>query len=151
MEVALIKAARAAGYTGQIVVEDSNWGGGLTAGSASGLVNYADQLRAANGQNAPQMIGSVHEYANGSDAIPRLTQEINALKAAGYQVQIGEVGNANWTGGNNFEERDGAVNAVKANMPLLRDLGATVLPWMDQFVNGQISHTVGFSASDQLI
>lgn len=149
MQSTLIKSARDAGYKGDIVVEDSNWGGGLTAGGESGLVKYADQLKAANGDNNPGLIGSIHEYANGDDASSRLTGEIKALQGAGFKPQIGEVGNANWTGGSNFEERDGANKAVKDNMTALKDAGADVLPWMDQFQEGKISHNVGFSKTDQ--
>ncbi|SDW82521.1 Cellulase (glycosyl hydrolase family 5) [Pseudomonas syringae] len=149
MQSTLIKSARDAGYKGDIVLEDSNWGGGLTAGGESGLVKYADQLKAANGSNNPGLIGSIHEYASGADASSRLSSEIKALKGAGFKPQIGEVGNANWTGGGNFEQRDGANQAVKDNMDALKAAGADVLPWMDQFRNGKIKHDVGFSKDDQ--
>ncbi|MCW1830524.1 cellulase family glycosylhydrolase [Pantoea ananatis] len=148
MQSTLIKSARDAGYKGQIVVEDSNWGGGLTEGGESGLMKYAEQLKRANGNN-PDLIGSIHEYGAGSDATSRLTKEITGLKEAGFKPQIGEVGNANWVGGDKFEERDGAINAVKGNIDLLKEAGATVLPWMDQFRNGKIEHKVGFSKEDQ--
>lgn len=148
MQSTLIKSARDAGYKGQIVVEDSNWGGGLTEGGESGLMKYAEQLKRANGNN-PDLVGSIHEYGAGSDATSRLTKEITGLKEAGFKPQIGEVGNANWVGGDKFEERDGAINAVKGNIDLLKEAGATVLPWMDQFRNGKIQHKVGFSKEDQ--
>ncbi|KPY86244.1 Type III effector HopAH1 [Pseudomonas syringae pv. tagetis] len=149
MQSTLIKSARDAGYKGDIVVEDSNWGGGLTAGGESGLVKYADQLKAANGSNNPGLIGSIHEYASGADASSRLSSEIKALTGAGFKPQIGEVGNANWTGGGNFEQRDGANQAVNDNMDALKAAGADVLPWMDQFRNGKIKHDIGFSNNDQ--
>ncbi|KPZ27407.1 cellulase family glycosylhydrolase [Pseudomonas coronafaciens pv. oryzae str. 1_6] len=149
MQSTLIKSARDAGYKGDIVVEDSNWGGGLTAGGESGLVKYADQLKAANGRGNPGLIGSIHEYASGADASSRLSSEIKALTGAGFKPQIGEVGNANWAGGSNFEERDGANQAVKDNMDALKAAGADVLPWMDQFRDGKIKHDVGFSKGDQ--
>ncbi|KPX27028.1 Type III effector hopAH1 [Pseudomonas syringae pv. delphinii] len=149
MQSTLIKSARDAGYKGNIVVEDSNWGGGLTAGGESGLVKYAAQLKAANGSNNPGLIGSIHEYASGADASSRLRSEIKALSGAGFKPQIGEVGNANWTGGSNFEQRDGANQAVKDNMGALKAAGADVLPWMDQFQDGKIKHDVGFSKGDQ--
>ncbi|CZT27167.1 type III effector [Pseudomonas cerasi] len=149
MQSTLIKSARDAGYKGDIVVEDSNWGGGLTAGGESGLVKYADQLKAANGSNNPGLIGSIHEYASGADASSRLSSEIKALTSAGFKPQIGDVGNANWTGGGNFGQRDGANQAVKDNMGALKAAGADVLPWMDQFENGKIKHDVGFSKGDQ--
>ncbi|KPZ33379.1 hypothetical protein AN901_201387 [Pseudomonas syringae pv. theae] len=149
MQSTLIKSARDAGYKGNIVVEDSNWGGGLTAGGESGLVKYAAQLKAANGSNNPGLIGSIHEYASGADASSRLGSEIKALSGAGFKPQIGEVGNANWTGGSNFEQRDGANQAVKDNMGALKAAGADVLPWMDQFKDGKIKHDVGFSKGDQ--
>ncbi|RMN16725.1 cellulase family glycosylhydrolase, partial [Pseudomonas savastanoi] len=68
MQTTLIKAARNSGYKGTIVVEDSNWGGGLTAGPQSGLVKFADQLKAANGEGNPALIGSFHVYARESEA-----------------------------------------------------------------------------------
>jgi len=111
-------------------------------------MKYAEQLKRANGNN-PDLIGSIHEYGAGSDATSRLTKEITGLKAAGFKPQIGEVGNANWVGGDKFEERDGAINAVKGNIDLLKEAGATVLPWMDQFRNGKIEHKIGFSKEDQ--
>ena len=148
MQSTLIKSARDAGYKGQIVVEDSTGGGGLTEGGESGLMKYAEQLKHANGNN-PDLIGSIHEYGSGSDATSRLTKEITGLEEAGFKPQIGEVGNANWVGGDQFEERDGAINAVKANRDRLNEAGATVLPWMDQFRNGKIEHKVGFSKEDQ--
>lgn len=150
MQTALIQSARDAGYKGTIVVEDSNRGGGLAAGSASGLVKYASQLNAANGAGNPQLIGSIHEYASARDPSSALAQEIDAIEKAGYKPQIGEVGNANWNG-HSFEARDDAVQAVKDNLGALKSAGATVLPWMDQFVNGSIQRTVGFSAKDQLL
>ncbi|KPX46918.1 type III effector HopAH1 [Pseudomonas syringae pv. helianthi] len=149
MESELIKAARSTGYTGSIVVEDSNWGGGLTAGPESGLVKYADQLKAANGKNNPGLIGSIHEYANDANASARLASEIKALQLAGYKPQIGEVGNANWLGGDKFEERDGATQAVRDNLTALKAAGADILPWKDQFQNGKLRHHVGFLKSDQ--
>ncbi|MCF5674246.1 cellulase family glycosylhydrolase [Pseudomonas syringae] len=149
MESTLIKSARSAGYKGSIVVEDSNWGGGLTAGPESGLVKYADQLKAANGKGNPGLIGSIHEYANDADASARLASEIKALQNAGYKPQIGEVGNANWLGGNTFQERANATKAVRDNLAALKAAGADILPWKDQFQNGQIRHHVGFSKSDQ--
>ncbi|MGN2436214.1 cellulase family glycosylhydrolase [Pseudomonas syringae] len=149
MESTLIKSARNAGYKGSIVVEDSNWGGGLTAGPESGLVKYADQLKAANGKGNPGLIGSIHEYASGADASARLGNEIKALQNAGYKPQIGEVGNANWLGGDKFEERDGATKAVRDNLAALKAAGADILPWKDQFQDGKLRHHVGFSKSDQ--
>ena len=149
MESTLIKSARSAGYKGSIVVEDSNWGGGLTAGPDSGLVKYADQLKAANGKGNPGLIGSIHEYANDANASARLASEIKALQNAGYKPQIGEVGNANWLGGNKFEERDGATQAVRDNLAALKAAGADILPWKDQFQDGNLRHHVGFSKSDQ--
>ncbi|MBF9247008.1 cellulase family glycosylhydrolase [Pseudomonas syringae pv. tomato] len=149
MESTLIKSARNAGYKGSIVVEDSNWGGGLTAGPESGLVKYADQLKAANGKGNPGLIGSIHEYASGADASARLGNEIKALQNAGYKPQIGEVGNANWLGGDKFEERDGATKAVRDNLAALKAAGADILPWKDQFQDGKLRHHVGLSKSDQ--
>ncbi|RMU62239.1 hypothetical protein ALP29_200518 [Pseudomonas syringae pv. avii] len=75
--------------------------------------------------------------------------EIKALQNAGYKPQIGEVGNANWLGGDKFEERDGATKAVRDNLAALKAAGADILPWKDQFQDGKLRHHVGFSKSDQ--
>ncbi|MCF5677414.1 type III effector HopAH2-1, partial [Pseudomonas syringae] len=106
-------------------------------------------LKAANGKGNPGLIGSIHEYANDADASARLASEIKALQNAGYKPQIGEVGNANWLGGNTFQERANATKAVRDNLAALKAAGADILPWKDQFQNGQIRHHVGFSKSDQ--
>lgn len=150
MESTLIKSARDAGYKGSIIVEDSNWGGGLTTGPESGLVKFSAQLNKANGNNSPALIGSIHEYSNDSDASKRLTDELNALKSKGYKLQIGEVGNANWLGGSNFEHRNTAIKAVNDNLGILRAEGASVLPWMDQFQSdGSMRHDVGLKEGDR--
>ncbi|AHG41564.1 type III effector [Pseudomonas syringae CC1557] len=149
MQSTLIKSARNAGYKGIIVVEDSNWGGGLTAGPESGLVKFADQLKAANGNDNPALIGSVHVYARETEASSRLASQIKALKNAGYKLQIGEVGNANWLAGNMFQQRDDATKALKDNLTALKAAGADILPGKDQFQDGKLRRRVGFSKSDQ--
>ena len=149
MQTTLIKSARRAGYKGSIAAEDVNWAGGQTAGPESGLLKYAAQLKAANGKGNPRLIGSIHEYANDTGASVRLGNEIDSLMNAGYKVQIGEVGNARWIGNNQFEERDGAIKAVKDNLATLRKIGVDILPWRDQFQNNVIRHNTGFSKGDQ--
>lgn len=149
MQTTLIKSARNAGYKGSIVVEDSNWGGGLTAGPQSGLVKFADQLKAANGEDNPALIGSFHVYARESEASSRLANQIKALKEAGYKFQIGEVGNANLTAGNTFQQKDAATKALQDNMSALKAAGADILPGKDQFQDGKLRRHTGFSKADQ--
>ncbi|WP_440785302.1 cellulase family glycosylhydrolase [Pseudomonas syringae] len=149
MQSTLIKSARDAGYKGSIVVEDSNWGGGLTAGPESGLVKFADQLKAANGDGNPALIGSFHVYARESEASSRLASQIKALKNAGYKLQIGEVGNAKWLAGNMFQQKDDATKALTDNLTALKAAGADILPGKDQFQDGKLRRRVGFSKSDQ--
>ncbi|MCL6305933.1 cellulase family glycosylhydrolase [Pseudomonas syringae] len=149
MQTTLIKSARDAGYKGSIVVEDSNWGGGLTAGPQSGLVKFAVQLKAANGDDNPALIGSFHVYARESEASSRLASQIKALKEAGYKFQIGEVGNANLTANNTFKQKDAATNALRDNMSALKAAGADILPGKEQFQGGKLRHRAGFSTADQ--
>ncbi|KPY85362.1 cellulase family glycosylhydrolase [Pseudomonas syringae pv. tagetis] len=149
MQITLIKSARNAGYKGSIVVEDSNWGGGLTAGAQSGLVKFADQLKAANGEGNPALIGSFHVYARESEASSRLTKQIKALQEAGYKFQIGEVGNANLLIGNTFQQKDAATKALQDNMPALKAAGVDILPGKNQFQDGKLSRHAGFAKSDQ--
>ncbi|RMM30197.1 cellulase family glycosylhydrolase [Pseudomonas syringae] len=149
MQTTLIKSARDAGYKGSIVVEDSNWGGGLTAGPQSGLVKFAVQLKAANGDDNPALIGSFHVYARESEASSRLASQIKALKEAGYKFQIGEVGNANLTAANTFQQKDAATNALRDNMSALKAAGADILPGKEQFQGGKLRHRAGFSTADQ--
>ncbi|WP_455808649.1 cellulase family glycosylhydrolase [Pseudomonas koreensis] len=149
MQTTLIKSARDAGYKGSIVVEDSNWGGGLTAGPQSGLVKFAVQLKAANGDDNPALIGSFHVYARESEASTRLANQIKAMKEAGYKFQIGEVGNANLTAANTFQQKDAATNALRDNMSALKAAGADILPGKEQFQGGKLRHRAGFSTADQ--
>ncbi|KPC33753.1 Type III effector HopAH2-2 [Pseudomonas syringae pv. cilantro] len=149
MQTTLIKSARNAGFKGSIVVEDSNWGGGLTAGPQSGLVRFADQLKAANGEGNPALIGGFHVYARESEASSRLARQIKALQEAGYKLQIGEVGNASLLVGSTFQQRDAATQALTDNMTALKAAGADILPGKEQFQDGKLRHRVGFSKSDQ--
>ncbi|WP_259648574.1 cellulase family glycosylhydrolase, partial [Pseudomonas savastanoi] len=151
MQTTLIKAARNSGYKGTIVVEDSNWGGGLTAGPQSGLVKFADQLKAANGEGNPALIGSFHVYARESEASSRLGKQIKALREAGYKFQIGEVGNAKFLVGNTFQQKDEATKALQDNMTALKAAGADILPGKDQFQDGKLRRRAGFSKSDQFL
>ncbi|MDU8606312.1 cellulase family glycosylhydrolase [Pseudomonas amygdali] len=151
MQTTLIKAARNSGYKGTIVVEDSNWGGGLTAGPQSGLVKFADQLKAANGEDNPALIGSFHVYARESEASSRLGKQIKALREAGYKFQIGEVGNAKFLVGNTFQQKDEATKALQDNMTALKAAGADILPGKDQFQDGKLRRRAGFSKSDQFL
>ncbi|KPX54470.1 Glycoside hydrolase [Pseudomonas amygdali pv. photiniae] len=151
MQTTLIKAARNSGYKGTIVVEDSNWGGGLTAGPQSGLVKFADQLKAANGEGNPALIGSFHVYARESEASSRLGKQIKALREAGYKFQIGEVGNAKFLVGNTFQQKDEATKALQDNMIALKAAGADILPGKDQFQDGKLRRRAGFSKSDQFL
>ncbi|EPN51680.1 type III effector HopAH2-2 [Pseudomonas syringae pv. actinidiae ICMP 18807] len=149
MQTTLIKSARNAGFKGSIVVEDSNWGGGLTAGPQSGLVKFADQLKAANGEDNPALIGGFHVYARESEASSRLGKQIKALQEAGYKLQIGEVGNASLLIGSTFRQKDDATKAMTDNMAALKAAGADILPGKDQFQEGKLRRRVGFSKSDQ--
>lgn len=89
----------------EVLLSRTAIGGGLTAGPQSGLVKFAVQLKAANGDDNPALIGSFHVYARESEASSRLASQIKALKEAGYKFQIGEVGNANLTAANTFQQR----------------------------------------------
>ncbi|MEQ4311885.1 MULTISPECIES: cellulase family glycosylhydrolase [Pseudomonas syringae group] len=149
MQTTLIRSARNASFKGSIVVEDSNWGGGLTAGPQSGLVKFAEQLKAANGEGNPALIGGFHVYARENEASSRLAKQIKALQEAGYKFQIGEVGNASLLLGNTFQQKDAATKALTDNMTALKAAGADILPGKEQFQYGKLRHRVGFSKSDQ--
>jgi hypothetical protein len=152
----------------KIMVEDSQWGGGMANGSGdSGLAKYGKELLAIN----PDLMASFHVYNRGdADKVASdVRTEVEALRAAGFnqpgQINIGEAGNANWKGnGDNFEHLPGVTAGMMANRDLFEEYGITVLPWMDQFLEGSatgntgnaggagtLSHTVGYGRDGQIM
>ncbi len=90
-QVGMIQAIRATGNNNIIVVDDSCWGQGATAGASSALAAYAPQLEQAAGGN---LVGDVHVYEGGdqSQAATKISDAIDAIRSQGMPVMIGETG-----------------------------------------------------------
>lgn len=148
LQSALIKGIRETEFEGFIVVEDGDDGGGYADGYYSAISEYADQIREANG-GPNHIIGSFHSYTGDSS---KIKNEVEHILDAGFTPQIGEYGNAEWTG-SSFNFHKGAITAADTVLSLLGDHGSA-LAWYEAFPNdqegGSIKRKYGYSKSEQL-